>query len=60
MSAKKLIDQVKAKGGEVKGFESYTGGLVAPESDDNPWNYKFHMESKKCCFGWSRWELQNL
>lgn len=41
MSAKKLIDQVKANGGEVKGFESYTGGLVAPESDDNPWNYKF-------------------
>lgn len=41
MSAKKLIDHVKANGGEVKGFESYTGGLVAPESDDNPWNYKF-------------------
>jgi len=41
MSAKKLIDQVKAKGGDVKRFESYTGGLVAPESDDNPWNYKF-------------------
>ena len=41
MSAKKLIDQVKANGGDVKGFESYTGGLVAPESDDNPWNYKF-------------------
>lgn len=41
MSAKKLIDQVKTKGGDVKGFESYTGGLVAPESDDNPWNYKF-------------------
>lgn len=41
MSAKKLIDQVKAKGGHVNGFESYTGGLVAPESDDNPWNYKF-------------------
>lgn len=41
MSAKKLIDQVKDKGGDVKGFESYTGGLVAPESDDNPWNYKF-------------------
>jgi saccharopine dehydrogenase (NAD+, L-glutamate forming) len=41
MSAKKLIDQVKDKGGEVSGFESYTGGLVAPESDDNPWNYKF-------------------
>ena len=41
MSAKKIIDHVKAKGGEIKGFESYTGGLVAPESDDNPWNYKF-------------------
>ena len=41
MSAKKLIDQVKANGGDIKGFESYTGGLVAPESDDNPWNYKF-------------------
>ncbi len=41
MSAKKLIDLVKANGGDVKGFESYTGGLVAPESDDNPWNYKF-------------------
>ena len=22
-------------------FESFTGGLVAPESDDNLWNYKF-------------------
>ena len=41
MSAKKLIDDVKAKGGILNGFESYTGGLVAPESDDNPWNYKF-------------------
>jgi len=41
MSAKKLIDQVKAIGGHVNGFESYTGGLVAPESDNNPWNYKF-------------------
>ena len=26
---------------ELTGFESFTGGLVAPESDDNPWNYKF-------------------
>ena len=41
MSAKKIIDDVKAKGGILNGFESYTGGLVAPESDDNPWNYKF-------------------
>ena len=41
MSAKQMIDQVKRKGGELTGFKSFTGGLVAPESDDNPWNYKF-------------------
>jgi saccharopine dehydrogenase-like NADP-dependent oxidoreductase len=41
MSAKKVIDDITKKGGELTGFESFTGGLVAPESDDNPWNYKF-------------------
>lgn len=41
MSAKKMIDEVVAAGGEITGFESYTGGLIAPESDNNPWNYKF-------------------
>jgi saccharopine dehydrogenase (NAD+, L-glutamate forming) len=41
MSAMKLIDEVKDKGGEIINFESFTGGLVAPESDNNPWNYKF-------------------
>jgi len=41
MSAKKIIDDIIHKGGELTGFESYTGGLVAPESDNNPWNYKF-------------------
>ena len=41
MSAKKMIDEVKKIGGELTGFESFTGGLVAPESDNNPWNYKF-------------------
>jgi saccharopine dehydrogenase-like NADP-dependent oxidoreductase len=41
MSAKRIIDNVNAKGGELTYFESFTGGLVAPESDDNPWNYKF-------------------
>jgi hypothetical protein len=25
----------------MEAFESYCGGLVAPESDDNPWHYKF-------------------
>jgi saccharopine dehydrogenase-like NADP-dependent oxidoreductase len=41
MSGKKLIDEIKAKGGRLKAFRSYTGGLVAPENDDNPWHYKF-------------------
>ena len=41
MSAKKIIDEIEDNGGELTGFESFTGGLVAPESDDNPWNYKF-------------------
>ena len=41
MSAMKVIDQIKEKGGKVILFESFTGGLIAPESDNNLWNYKF-------------------
>ncbi len=41
MSAMKLIDRIKAEGHKLHCFESFTGGLVAPESDNNPWNYKF-------------------
>lgn len=41
MSAKKIIDTIEDKGGKLTIFESFTGGLIAPESDDNPWNYKF-------------------
>jgi len=41
MSAMRVLDQIKEQGGEMHIFESFTGGLVAPESDDNPWNYKF-------------------
>ena len=41
MSAKKVLDEIAEKKGEIEYFESFTGGLVAPESDDNPWNYKF-------------------
>ena len=41
MSAKKIIDEIEDNGGKLTGFESFTGGLVAPENDDNPWNYKF-------------------
>jgi len=41
MSAMAVIDRIKANGGEMILFESFTGGLVAPESDNNLWNYKF-------------------
>ena len=41
MSAMKEIDAIRAKGGKMILFESFTGGLVAPESDNNLWNYKF-------------------
>jgi saccharopine dehydrogenase-like NADP-dependent oxidoreductase len=40
MSAMQLIHRVKAAGGKINAFRSHTGGLVAPESDDNPWHYK--------------------
>jgi len=41
MSAMKVLDAVRNKGGKMLLFESFTGGLVAPESDTNLWNYKF-------------------
>lgn len=41
LSAMKVLDEIRAEGGEMTIFESFTGGLVAPESDDNPWGYKF-------------------
>ncbi|KAA3620958.1 MAG: saccharopine dehydrogenase [Flavobacterium sp.] len=41
MSAMQVIDRIRDNGGKMLMFESFTGGLVAPESDDNLWNYKF-------------------
>lgn len=41
MSACKVIDRVHAEGGELYSFKSFCGGLIAPEDDTNPWNYKF-------------------
>lgn len=40
MSAMKIIQEIKAAGGKINSFKSHCGGLVAPESDDNPWHYK--------------------
>lgn len=40
-SAMKLIHQLQSKGATITSFKSFCGGLVAPESNDNPWGYKF-------------------
>lgn len=41
MSAMQRIHKIKGQGGKITAFYSYTGGLVAPASDNNPWHYKF-------------------
>ncbi len=41
MSAMQVIDRIRDKGGKIILFESFCGGLVAPEYDNNLWNYKF-------------------
>lgn len=41
MSAMEVLNRIRNKGGNIILFESFTGGLVAPESDNNLWNYKF-------------------
>ncbi len=41
MSAMHVINRIKEHGGKMLLFESFCGGLVAPESDTNLWNYKF-------------------
>jgi saccharopine dehydrogenase-like NADP-dependent oxidoreductase len=40
MSAMQLIHRIQEQGGAINSFVSHCGGLVAPESDDNPWHYK--------------------
>jgi len=42
MSAMQVIDRIKDRGGKLVSFESFTGGLIAPDTDPaNPWRYKF-------------------
>ncbi len=40
MSAQKIIDSIHEKGGKILSFTSYTGGLPAPDANNNPWGYK--------------------
>jgi saccharopine dehydrogenase-like NADP-dependent oxidoreductase len=41
MSAMHVIHRLQEQGAEITAFKSFCGGLIAPESDDNPWHYKF-------------------
>ena len=42
MSAMQVIDRIRNDGGDLYSFESFTGGLIAPDTDPgNPWRYKF-------------------
>ena len=41
LSAMRAIHAIQSQGGSITAFRSYCGGLVAPESNDNPWGYKF-------------------
>jgi len=40
MSAQKIIDEIHDQGGKIISFTSFTGGLPAPEANDNPFGYK--------------------
>jgi saccharopine dehydrogenase (NADP+, L-glutamate forming) len=42
MSAMQVINSIKDKGGKMVTFESFTGGLISPDTDpENLWRYKF-------------------
>ncbi len=41
MSAMKMLDEIRDQGGQIKRFLSYTGGLMSPDLQNNPWQYKF-------------------
>ncbi len=41
LSAMSMLDELRGKGAEITGFESFTGGLPAPGLEDNPWQYIF-------------------
>jgi saccharopine dehydrogenase (NADP+, L-glutamate forming) len=41
LSAMEMIHKIQKDGGNITSFKSFCGGLVAPEFDNNPWNYKF-------------------
>ena len=41
MSTMEILEKIRQKGGEITSYESFCGGILAPESPSNPWQYKF-------------------
>lgn len=41
MTASHIFDSIRKVSSDILSFKSYCGGLIAPESDNNPWHYKF-------------------
>ncbi len=37
----KILNELKGQGAKINGVYSYTGALIHPEDDNNPWHYKF-------------------
>jgi saccharopine dehydrogenase-like NADP-dependent oxidoreductase len=47
LSAMQLINKIKQEGGKISSFESFTGGLISPDTEpSNPWRYKFTWNSR--------------
>ncbi len=46
MTASHIIHSIQKISGDITSFKSYCGGLIAPESDNNPWHYKFSWNPK--------------
>lgn len=46
MSAMRLIHDIQSGGGIINSFYSHCGGLISPESDNNPWHYKISWSTK--------------
>jgi saccharopine dehydrogenase-like NADP-dependent oxidoreductase len=51
MSAMALLNRIRQQGGQIISYKSYTGGLISPESDNNPWHYKFTWNPRNVVLG---------
>lgn len=40
MTTASIVNSIKRNLGEILSFKSFCGGIVSPESDNNPWHYK--------------------